>query len=97
MKLMTHNFLASNVPGVNNGYPLKLTATQVESREVEFRPEFVTNVWGRIDYKVLRDAAASVRFFACARKGRRGCFPPFPWPARESPQHSGTHPPLWQT
>jgi multifunctional methyltransferase subunit TRM112 len=38
MKLLTHNFLACNVKGVKNGYPLKIEATQVEVREAEMDP-----------------------------------------------------------
>ena len=38
MKLLTHNFLACNVKGVKNGFPLKLEATQVEIREADMDP-----------------------------------------------------------
>lgn len=38
MKLVTHNFLACNVKGVKNGYPLKIDAETVEVRDADFDP-----------------------------------------------------------
>lgn len=38
MKLVTHNFLACNIKGVKNGYPLKIEAGSVETRDADFDP-----------------------------------------------------------
>jgi hypothetical protein len=38
MKLLTHNFLACNVKGVKNGYPLIIEAEKVEVREFDMDP-----------------------------------------------------------
>jgi hypothetical protein len=38
MKLLTHNFLACNVKGVKNGFPFKIEATEVETREADMDP-----------------------------------------------------------
>jgi len=60
MKLLTHNMLASNVKGVQNGYPLKLTVTKLEEREAEFQADFLRNMLARIEYGVLYETAASI-------------------------------------
>lgn len=61
MKLLTHNILKSNVKGVKVGYPLALKATQIQTLNVPFNPEFVKNMLSRIEYPVLQAAAAAVR------------------------------------
>lgn len=38
MKLIMHNFLACNIRGVKNGYPLEIEATKVEMRDADFDP-----------------------------------------------------------
>jgi hypothetical protein len=38
MKLITHNFLACNIKGVKNGFPLKIDATSIEIRDTDFDP-----------------------------------------------------------
>lgn len=38
MKLLTHNFLACNVKGVKNGWPLKIEATEIDTREADLDP-----------------------------------------------------------
>jgi multifunctional methyltransferase subunit TRM112 len=38
MKLITHNFLACNIKGVKNGFPLKIEAAKVEERDADFDP-----------------------------------------------------------
>mmetsp|Transcript_52209 Transcript_52209/g.166296 ORF Transcript_52209/g.166296 Transcript_52209/m.166296 type:complete len:123 (-) Transcript_52209:126-494(-) len=57
MKLMLHNMLTCNVKGVKNGYPLQIDAETVEEREVDFSPEFLKNIYPKVDWAVLRDAA----------------------------------------
>lgn len=38
MKLIMHNFLACNIKGVKNGYPLAVEANKVEIRDADFDP-----------------------------------------------------------
>lgn len=61
MKLLTHNILKSNVKGVKVGYPLMLRATKVDTLSVPYSAEFARNMLPRIEYAVLRAAAAAVR------------------------------------
>ncbi len=65
VKLLTHNFLCSNVKGVKNPYPLRVRADQVEYGDAEFEPE----VRGTAPPDWLRNlAAASSRAArACTR------------------------------
>mmetsp|Transcript_55659 Transcript_55659/g.110333 ORF Transcript_55659/g.110333 Transcript_55659/m.110333 type:complete len:148 (+) Transcript_55659:31-474(+) len=62
MRLITHNMLISNIKGVENGYPLKIQAENVEIRETEFDSEFVTNMLTKIEYAVLVEAANALGY-----------------------------------
>lgn len=67
MKLLTHNMLACHIKGVKNGFPLKIEAEQVETREVDFEPDFLRHIFPRIQWEALREAAT-----AMGEGGRRG-------------------------
>ncbi|KAL6071032.1 Multifunctional methyltransferase subunit TRM112-like protein [Balamuthia mandrillaris] len=56
MKLLTHNMLQSNMPGVTQPYPLRLEVSQVEQEENEFNKEFVVHMFPRLNYEVLVQA-----------------------------------------
>ncbi|ELU10956.1 hypothetical protein CAPTEDRAFT_18807 [Capitella teleta] len=61
MKLLTHNMLTSNIiKGVKNGYPLKISASDVQLIDVDFNPEFITRMIPKINWKVLHEAAQSL-------------------------------------
>ncbi|CAM9342318.1 unnamed protein product [Phaeothamnion confervicola] len=60
MRLITHNMLRSNVRGVEQGYPLGIDAQKTEEREIEFDPDFVVNMLGKIDWEALRGAASAL-------------------------------------
>ncbi|KAH3795154.1 uncharacterized protein LOC127839058 [Dreissena polymorpha] len=61
MKLITHNMLTSNIiKGVKNGFPLKIIASKVEEKEVDFNPEFTARMIPKIDWQALRQAAADL-------------------------------------
>jgi len=62
MKLLTHNMMQSNVKGVKNGYPLGIKATKLSVLELEYNPDFTKAMLGRIDYNVLRMAAAALGY-----------------------------------
>ncbi|KAJ8282807.1 hypothetical protein COCON_G00053260 [Conger conger] len=57
MKLLTHNMLTSHVKGVIKGYPLLIKATEVKVNEVEFKPEFVSRMIPKLEWKALVQAA----------------------------------------
>eukprot|EP00049_Salpingoeca_infusionum_P022800 m.8849 g.8849 ORF g.8849 m.8849 type:complete len:124 (+) comp5403_c0_seq1:105-476(+) len=60
MKLLTHNLLKSPVKGALTGYPLGIEVSQVESRDVEFNPEFLVRMVDRLDWSVLYAAASAL-------------------------------------
>ena len=62
MKLLVHNFLQSNVKGVNNPYPLKIQVDVVEIEDNEFSKEFLINMISRINYTVLVAAAMQANY-----------------------------------
>lgn len=57
MRLLTHNML--QCPRTK-GYPLRLTATEVDQVEVDYRREFVLRMIPRLDWPVLREATAAL-------------------------------------
>ncbi|XP_062606163.1 multifunctional methyltransferase subunit TRM112-like protein [Saccostrea cucullata] len=58
MKLITHNFLTSNIiKGVKNGYPLGILPAKVEVKDVEFNPAFITRMLPKVDWVALQKAA----------------------------------------
>jgi hypothetical protein len=65
MKLLTHNMLASNVPGVKDGYPLELTVTKTSTEESERNLAFLISMLPKLNYPALLKGAASVRARDC--------------------------------
>eukprot|EP00112_Aurelia_sp_Birch-Aquarium-sp1_P026121 Seg906.10 transcript_id=Seg906.10/GoldUCD/mRNA.D3Y31 product="Multifunctional methyltransferase subunit TRM112 B" protein_id=Seg906.10/GoldUCD/D3Y31 len=57
MKLLTHNMLTSNIKGVKNGFPLGIEATNVEMKDVDFNPEFITRMMPRLEWNALVETA----------------------------------------
>ena len=61
MKLLTHNMLTSKIlKNVATGYPLKITATKVEVKKVDYQPEFVNRMMKKVNYNALYEAAQTV-------------------------------------
>jgi len=61
MKLLTHNMLTSkSLKNVMNGFPLKIEATEVQTVEVDFNPEFTVKMLSKIDWSALTFAAKCV-------------------------------------
>lgn len=56
MRLLTHNYLQSNVKGTEKGYPLQIEATKVEYDESPCDAEFIKTLMTKIDYECLRSA-----------------------------------------
>ena len=49
------------VQGVRNGFPLKIEAEEVETREAEFNPDFLRSMMRKLDWKALVASAHTVR------------------------------------
>ncbi|XP_042492117.1 multifunctional methyltransferase subunit TRM112 homolog A-like [Macadamia integrifolia] len=62
MRLLTHNMLSSNIKGVTNGFPLRLEVEKSVLKEVEFNPDFLRNMFPKIEWKALVDAARSMGY-----------------------------------
>ena len=60
MKLLTHNMLSCHIKGVTNGYPFKIDAQKVEEVDTDFDPDFLRNIWPRIEWGALKEAAESM-------------------------------------
>lgn len=73
MKLLTHNMLACHIKGVQNGYPLKIEAEKVETREMDYEPDFLRHIFPRIQWAALREGAAAMG--ERRRQGRRASGP----------------------
>eukprot|EP00887_Chlorella_sp_A99_P000147 scaffold16.g147.t1 len=60
MKLLTHNMLQCHIKGVQNGYPFKIEAEKVETREADYDPDFLRHIFPRLQWAALREAAAAM-------------------------------------
>ncbi|XP_067942461.1 uncharacterized protein [Watersipora subatra] len=61
MKILTHNMLTSNIiKNVKNGYPLKISATEVQEVEVDFNPDFIRRQLQKLNWSVIREAASQL-------------------------------------
>ena len=60
MKLLTHNMLSCHIKGVTNGYPFKIDVHKVEEVDTDFDPDFLRNIWPRIEWGALKEAAESM-------------------------------------
>ncbi|CAN0841286.1 Multifunctional methyltransferase subunit TRM112 homolog B [Linum grandiflorum] len=62
MRLLTHNMLSSNIKGVVNGFPLRIEAEKVIEKEVDLNPDFLRNIFPKIEWKPLVEAARAVGY-----------------------------------
>lgn len=53
MRLLTHNYLQSNVKGTDKGYPLNIEPSKIEYEESPMDTEFVRALLPKINYKAL--------------------------------------------
>eukprot|EP00588_Corethron_pennatum_P000610 CAMPEP_0194296446 /NCGR_PEP_ID=MMETSP0169-20130528/56131_1 /TAXON_ID=218684 /ORGANISM="Corethron pennatum, Strain L29A3" /LENGTH=143 /DNA_ID=CAMNT_0039045907 /DNA_START=111 /DNA_END=542 /DNA_ORIENTATION=- len=60
MRLLTHNFLISNVKGTEKGYPLKIEVEAVVEEPSQINPAFLWKILPKLDWAVVRDAALSI-------------------------------------
>lgn len=61
MRLLTHNFLQSNVRGTTEGYPLKIEATNVIVEESTMDSVLLSKVLCKINYSGLLKAINDIR------------------------------------
>mmetsp|Transcript_34807 Transcript_34807/g.84112 ORF Transcript_34807/g.84112 Transcript_34807/m.84112 type:complete len:134 (-) Transcript_34807:411-812(-) len=69
MRLLTHNFLKSNVKGTENGYPLNIEVTTVRCDESPVDKEFLLGLLPKVNYSGLQ---------AAVRQMGPHCDPPLP-------------------
>lgn len=62
MRLLTHNMLSSNIKGVANGFPLRIEVEKVIEKEVDFNPDFLRNMFVKIEWKALVEASRSLGY-----------------------------------
>ncbi|XP_059631351.1 multifunctional methyltransferase subunit TRM112 homolog A-like [Cornus florida] len=62
MRLLTHNMLSSNIKGVTNGFPLRIEVEKVVEKQVDFNPDFLKNMFSKIDWKALFDASRTMGY-----------------------------------
>ncbi|KAL7460453.1 hypothetical protein ACHAXS_000905 [Conticribra weissflogii] len=69
MRLLTHNFLKSNVKGTENGYPLNIEVTTINCEESPLDKLFLLNLLPKVNYPALRTAVQQIS---------QHCVPPLP-------------------
>lgn len=62
MRLLTHNMLSSNIKGVTNGFPLRLQVEKSVEKEVDLNPDFLKNIFPKIEWKALVDASRALGY-----------------------------------
>ncbi|KAI9201200.1 hypothetical protein LWI28_020039 [Acer negundo] len=62
MRVLTHNMLSSNIKGVTNGFPLGIEVEKVIEKQVDFNPDFLKNMFLKIEWKALVDASRSLGY-----------------------------------
>ncbi|KAJ9185390.1 hypothetical protein P3X46_005030 [Hevea brasiliensis] len=62
MRLLTHNMLSSNIKGVSIGFPLRIEVEKVMEKQVDFNPDFLKNMFSKIEWKALVDAARTMGY-----------------------------------
>ncbi|OWM79947.1 multifunctional methyltransferase subunit TRM112 homolog A [Punica granatum] len=62
MRLLTHNMLSCNIKGVTNGFPLIIEAEKVLEKPVDLNPDFLRNMFHKVEWKALVDAAKSLGY-----------------------------------
>ncbi|PIA52154.1 hypothetical protein AQUCO_01000199v1 [Aquilegia coerulea] len=62
MRLLTHNMLSSNIKGVANGFPLGLEVQKFVEKQVDFNPDFLKNMFPKIEWKALVTAAKTMGY-----------------------------------
>ncbi|VFQ81346.1 unnamed protein product [Cuscuta campestris] len=62
MRLLTHNMLSSNIKGVTNGFPLRIEVEKAMEKPVDFKGDFIRNLFPKIDWTALVEASRSLGY-----------------------------------
>lgn len=54
--------LSSNIKGVANGFPLLIEVEKVIEKQVDFNPDFLKNIFPKIEWKALVEASRSMGY-----------------------------------
>lgn len=54
--------LSSNIKGVTNGFPLRIEVEKAIEKQVDFNPDFLKNMFPKIDWKALLDASRTMGY-----------------------------------
>ena len=60
MRLLTHNYLTSNVKGTEKGYPLTIEPTEIECESYPVDRDMVLNLLPKIEYGALLRAVGQI-------------------------------------
>jgi len=60
MRLLTHNYLQSNVKGTEKGYPLVIEPTKIELEESPCDLDFIRALLSKIDYDAVLSARGQI-------------------------------------
>jgi len=60
MRLLTHNYLKSNVRGTENGYPLAIEATKIVYEESPIDKELIKQILQKMNYSVLKTSIQEI-------------------------------------
>ncbi|EFJ31288.1 hypothetical protein SELMODRAFT_438712 [Selaginella moellendorffii] len=60
MRLLTHNMLSCNIKGVSKGFPLGIEVAKLETKTVEFNPQFLRHSFPKIEWKAFQEAAKTL-------------------------------------
>lgn len=61
MRLLTHNFLQSNVKGTIDGYPLKIEGSNIVVENSSMDSDLIRNVLPKLNYPGLKKAINDIR------------------------------------
>jgi len=60
MRLLTHNYLISNVKGTKEGYPLQIEAAEVVVEDSPFDQDLVTGILPKLNYEAIIGALSQL-------------------------------------
>jgi multifunctional methyltransferase subunit TRM112 len=69
MRILTHNYLKSNIKGAEEGYPLSIEATTIEEETTEVSADFIINLLPKLEWSAILKAAGEISSL---------CEPPLP-------------------
>lgn len=60
--------LSCNIKGVANGFPLLIEVEKVIEKQVDFNPDFLKNIFPKIEWKALVEASRSMGYAELAEE-----------------------------